>query len=154
MSMDIGVPATEATDRLVDLWVQLAESQRKHGTHIQAADNRAQIRESIVRHLVSDRLFAAQDDGIIGFVMFRIESESYEQDGRRGIVENLFVRAERRGEGIGAALLTAAERELTAQGVDVVALEVMADNDTARQFYRKQGYEPHRIELEKSVEDG
>jgi len=31
----------------------------------------------------------------------------------------------------------------------VVALETMADNEAARRFYRRHGYEPHRIELER-----
>lgn len=150
--MEIEVPPTEATETLVDLWISLAEGQRQYGAHIHAAENRTQIREAIVRHLVSDRLFAATEDDLLGFVMFRTETESYEQDVSRGIVENLFIRLDRRNEGIGTQLLAVAERELVRRDVDVVSLEAMADNDAARRFYRDRGYEPHRIEFEKPTE--
>ncbi|WP_128475907.1 GNAT family N-acetyltransferase [Halorussus pelagicus] len=93
------------------------------------------------------------DAPLVGFVTFGIESNSYEQDTLRGIVQNLYVVSERRSEGVGSALLDAAESELSDAGADAVSLEVMADNADARRFYRRHGYAPHRIELEKSVEN-
>jgi len=149
--MEITTPAAAAED-LADLWVDLAESQRAHDSHILPADNRPRIRQSIAEHLVQDRvLVAREDETILGFVMFTIERAAFKQDVLRGIVENLYVRPERRSEGIGSALLAAAEDALTEQGVDVIALEVMARNEGARRFYRRAGYEPRRVELEKPV---
>jgi len=66
-------------------------------------------------------------------------------------VSNLFVVPERRGEGIGSALLDAAEQALREAGAEVVALEALADNDRAREFYATHGYERHRVELTKSL---
>ncbi|UVE50100.1 GNAT family N-acetyltransferase [Haloferax larsenii] len=88
---------------------------------------------------------------ILGFAMFDIESGSYEQDVTRGTISNLFVVPGRRGDGVGSELLAAAEDELREWGADVVALDVMADNENARKFYRRHGYQPHRIQLEKSM---
>ena len=93
----------------------------------------------------------ADDGDPIGFVAFERDHGDYNRDRNRGIVSNLFVVPERRGEGIGAALLAAAERELHAAGAETVALEALADNHRARQFYAERGYEPHRIELTKSL---
>ena len=70
---------------------------------------------------------------------------------RRCLIHNLFVRAPERGDGIGSALLTAAEEALDAGGAAVIALESMAENDAARAFYRRHGYDPHRVELEKPI---
>ena len=94
----------------------------------------------------------SDDASLVGFVTFGIESNSYERDTVRGVVQNLYVVSERRSEGVGSALLDAAESELADAGADAVSLEVMADNADARRFYRRHGYAPHRIELEKSVE--
>ena len=149
--MEITTPAASPDD-LADLWVDLAESQRAHDSHILPADNRPRIRQSIAEHLVQDRVFVARDQGTtLGFVMFTIERAAFKQDVLRGIVENLYVRPERRSEGIGSALLSAAEESLTEQGVDAIALEVMARNEAARQFYQRAGYEARRMELEKPI---
>ena len=149
--MEITTPAASPED-LADLWVALAESQRAHDSHILPADNRPRIRQSIAEHLVQDRVVVAREDGsILGFVMFTIERAAFKQDVLRGIVENLYVLPERRSEGIGTALLEAAETALAEQGVDTIALEVMAGNEGARRFYRRAGYEARRVELEKSV---
>jgi ribosomal protein S18 acetylase RimI-like enzyme len=94
-----------------------------------------------------------EDDGeIVGFVTFGVETGRYDLDATRGVVQNVFVVPERRDEGVGSGLLEAAERRLADAGTDVVTLEVMADNDAARRFYRRHGYSSHRVEMEKSVE--
>jgi ribosomal protein S18 acetylase RimI-like enzyme len=150
--VDIEVPATGDAGRIADCWIALAEGQRVYDSHLVAGDNRARITEAILRHIVSDQVLVARDPDIVGFVMFSVESGSYEQDIDRGLVENIYVEPDRRGEGIGTALLTAAESELVKRGVDAVALELMAGNEAARRFYRRAGYEPHRLEFEKRVE--
>jgi len=148
----IETPATEESDEIATLWVRLAEGQVRYGSHLEPEANRQQIREAIVRHIVSDTLLVARADDIVGFVMFTVENGGYDQRVTRGVVENLYVEPPLRNEGIGAALLERAEQRLVELGADRVALEVMADNRDARRFYRDQGYDPHRVELEKSVE--
>jgi ribosomal protein S18 acetylase RimI-like enzyme len=148
----IDTPGADAAETVTDLWVELAAGQREHGSHILAAENRARIRERILRHAVNDTLLVAREADVVGFVTVERESGTYAQDDTRGVVTNLYVRPEYRGEGVGSALLGAAEDRLRELGVDTVALEVMADNEAARRFYRRAGYEPHRVELEKPVE--
>jgi ribosomal protein S18 acetylase RimI-like enzyme len=89
---------------------------------------------------------------VVGFLTFTMDSGTLDQDATRGVVQNIYVVPEARSAGIGSALLAEAERRLAAAGVAVIALEVMAENDAARRFYRRHGYGPHRVELEKSVE--
>jgi ribosomal protein S18 acetylase RimI-like enzyme len=151
--MDITTPDDVDADDLATLWVDLAESQRAHGSHLLAGANRARIRQSIAQHLVQDAVrVASTDDGeLLGFVMFTLEQSPYKQDVSRGVVENLFVRPADRSAGVGTDLLDAAEAALAEWGADVVALEAMADNDAGRRFYEAAGYEPHRLEFEKSL---
>lgn len=139
-------------DRITDLWVALAAGQRAHGSSLLAEANRAVARDAVARHVVTGGLVVARDgEDILGFVMFAPETGSYEQDVERGIVRNLYVRPGDRGRGLGARLLDAAEDALASEGADVVSLEAMADNEGARRFYERAGYEEHRVELQKPV---
>jgi len=138
-------------DAVTELWVRLAAGQREHGSHLLPEENRTAIRESVARHAVGDTLLVARAEDVVGFAMVVIETGTFEQDCTRGVVENLYVVPERRGEGVGTALVEAAEATLADRGADVVSIEVMADNERARGLYRRLGYDPHRIELEKPV---
>ncbi len=140
-------------DRIADLWVELARDQRAHGSHLLPDENLDHIRDSVARHVIEDTLLVARDSGIVGFVMFDLQTGVYEQAATRGIVQNVYVEPDHRDSGVGSALLDAAEDVLVERGAELLALEVMADNESARRLYRNRGYEPHRIELEKSVEN-
>ena len=153
---DVTVESTDGdeADALADLWVDLAADQRRHGSHLRADANRPAIHETMLQHVVSGTvLVARRGNETIGFVTFGTESGRYRQDARRGMVHNIYVRPADRGVGIGSALLERAEAALESMGVDVIALESMAENDAARSFYRRHGYAPHRIELEKPIND-
>ncbi|WP_225333829.1 GNAT family N-acetyltransferase [Halomicrobium urmianum] len=151
--MEVVLADVDAADAVVDLWTALAADQLAHGSHILPGENRATIRESVDRRLVADELLVARRDGAtVGFVMFTVECGRFEQDADRGIVENIYVTPAHRGCGVGSELLAAAERTLEERGVDAVALDVMADNESARRFYRRHGYEPHRVQMEKATE--
>lgn len=163
-------------DAVTDQWVRLARDQRRHGSTLLAAANRAAVREWVAQSVVTGELLVARDendsaesgagdgtddpddasesdDPLLGFVGFSLERDGYERECTRGTVTNLFVRSDRRGEGIGSALLGAAERALAEAGADAVALEALADNDRARAFYDTRGYDAHRIEFRKEVGD-
>lgn len=146
-------PATaDDVDAVTDLWVALAESQRDHGSTLLASGNRGAVREWVARSVVTGELLIARDgDEPIGFVGFALEHGGYERDQTLGTVSNLFVLPDRRGEGIGTDLLDAAERALREAGAETVTLEALAANERAREFYAAHGYEPHRVELQKSL---
>jgi len=149
--MEVYVPDTDTADRLVDLWLALATDQRAHGSRLLVEENDQKIRESILYHIVNDSLLVAVEDDIAGFVMFSIEDGGYEQDRRRGLIENLYVRPDHRNDGVGSTLLKKAESRLRDRGVEAIALEVLVENERAREFYSEHGYDTHRLELEKSV---
>ncbi|WP_181686512.1 GNAT family N-acetyltransferase [Halorhabdus salina] len=143
----------DAADELADMWVSLAADQRAYGSHLEAETNRGQIRSAINRHTISGRLRVVREsDRLLGFVMFTVDSSSLRRTVSRGLIENLYVVPDRRREGIGTTLLDAAETALGDEGVDVIALDVLAPNDGARAFYRDRGYNPHRMSVEKSIE--
>ena len=157
MSFEITAPEMSAVDTLADLWVELARDQRAYGSHLLPEENRTRIRESLASHVITDGVRVARDPdadpSVVGFVMFGLESDSYERDAVRGTVENVFVRPARRNAGVGAALMDAAEASLAARGADAVSLEAMAANAAGIRFYRRRGYDAHRVVMEKSLDD-
>ena len=86
---------------------------------------------------VQPELFFVAVDGhdIVGTVM-----AGY--DGHRGWLYYLAADPMRRGQGIGRALVTAAEDALLEMGCPKVQLMVRPDNQAAREFYGGLGYEP------------
>lgn len=140
-------------DDIADLWVDLAKDQRQHGSNLLPEPNRTRVHETMLKHVVTNTaLVARRGDDVVGFVTFGPESERFQQDVTRGIVHNIYVQEDYRGEGIGTALLSTAEETLVDRGVDTLSLQAMAANEAARSFYRRHGYEPHRVEFEKSAE--
>lgn len=61
-----------------------------------------------------------------------------------GHVKDLAVHPERRGEGVGSALLARALRELRCESADSVKLEVRVGNEGARSLYGDFEFEPLR----------
>jgi len=160
VTVEIHAAEPGESDAVAELWVSLAAGQREHGAHLRGAQNRTQIREHVAREAASDRVLVARESGeqstegkLVGFVTFRIGSGRYELDRTRGVLENLYVEPDHRGEGIGSRLLEAAEDRLHDRGADVVLLEAMADNERAREFYRQHGYEPFRVTFERPLEE-
>ena len=77
----------------------------------------------------------AEEDGlIVGYGGLSVVG------GHQGDVQTLAVRAERQGEGIGAALLAELIGVAQARGCREVFLDVRADNDRARSLYLRTGF--------------
>lgn len=151
--MEIEFATVDQAEALTDLWVALADEQTQYDSHVLGERNRSVVADELSRHAVTDRLVIATEDGeAIGFVMFALDRASYEMDVTQGIIENLYVRPEFRNDGIGSELLATAERQLDKRGADTVVLEAMTENQAARRFYRRHGYDSHRVQLEKSLE--
>lgn len=151
--VDIEAPTMADQERLVDLWVELAADQRQHGSHLAAEGNRDRVHESLARQIaLGEVLVARRGEGIVGFVAYTIEGSTFARTATRGLIQNIYVCPDERGQGIGSRLLDAGEQRLTEQGADVLSLEVMARNEAGRRFYDRHGYGPHRVTLEKSTE--
>lgn len=66
-------------------------------------------------------------------------------------VLELFVRAEARGLGIGSTLLAEAERFARSKGMARLRIGVLAGNDGAEALYRRTGFAPASIEMDKAL---
>jgi ribosomal protein S18 acetylase RimI-like enzyme len=170
--MEIDTPSMDETDTLTDLWVALARDQYDHGSYLAAEDNQSPIHESICQHIVTGNILVARvsngdsendsdessdhahsDTDIAGFIMFTTHTGRYQETVSTGIIENLYVVPEQRGEEIGSALLDAAEDALKSDGTAVITLDVMVANEAARRFYARHGYDGHRMTMAKRETD-
>ncbi|MDA0703895.1 MAG: GNAT family N-acetyltransferase [Proteobacteria bacterium] len=78
---------------------------------------------------------------------------SIQHGGRDGFIDELYVRPEARGAGIGRRLLALAEREARALGFAALHLEVERSNDRARRLYGTLGYADNdRLLMSKRLE--
>jgi ribosomal protein S18 acetylase RimI-like enzyme len=63
--------------------------------------------------------------------------------GHDGFIDELYLRADYRGRGIGTQAMRFAEDAAREMGLQALHLEVDHDNVKAQALYRKQGYEDH-----------
>ncbi|AGB16165.1 acetyltransferase [Halovivax ruber XH-70] len=139
-------------DQVLECWLRLADEQRAHGSAVHVDDNREPMRQILSAQQVANGLLVARvGDEIVGFVTFTVETETVAVDPTRGLLTNIWVDPAHRNEGIGTALLDAAETELADRGADVCRLEVLEDNESARRFYRDHDYESRRRIMERSL---
>jgi len=74
-----------------------------------------------------------------------------ERPNLQGHIDDVFVEPVVRNRGVGTALFKAAEKRLRAMGCDNLRLGVVAGNTGARRFYRRLGFQDHRLGLRKDV---
>lgn len=79
------------------------------------------------------------DGAAVGHAVLTI-GFSMEYGGLRGVIDDLYVRPESRGQGAGGRLLDALRAAATARGVRSLHVEVGPDNARARRLYERAGY--------------
>ena len=148
--------ASDDIDAVTELWVRLARGQRDYDSAVRAEANRDAMRETLAAHQITDSLLVArleETDTIVGFASFSLERGTLELDTTRGTLSNLYVDPAYRDRGIGTALLEAVEEAFADSDAEVLTLEVLADNEDARRFYRDHGFEQFRITMARSLAD-
>ena len=123
-------------ESLVSLWDRVFPDDPHRNAPDRMIENKLRVQPEL--------LLVAEDDGsLVGAVMAGF-------DGTRGWMYHLAVAPERRSQGIGTALMRAAEEGLRELGCPKINLQVRATNDGVIAFYRSLGYEvEERVSLAK-----
>ncbi|MCK9189891.1 GNAT family N-acetyltransferase [Acidithiobacillus sp.] len=101
--------------------------------------------------------FVAEEDGkVLGFVNVSMANESHSllQPMRFGRVGSISITEERRGQGIGPALMKLAQDWVAQHGGSEVRLNVWAFNAHALHLYEELGYEIRSLFLAKRLPSG
>ena len=101
------------------------------------------------------RIFVAEVDGdVAGYVTILTKVSSGElEDGdiEYGLVADLIVRQEYRGNGLGRRLLETAEDYASKHNVKWLRIAALADNHSAKELYSSVGFSELFVEFEKNL---
>ena len=100
-------------------------------------------------------LVAEQGSAVIGFLCYTFEEDPgtfvRPEYRRHALIWDISVAEEARGQGVGQALLRAAEDEARAAGVGEIRLYVLEANTRARRIYEEAGYRNYERFLSKRL---
>ena len=162
-SGDLVIRPARAADRgtLLGFMIELQEYERRLHANRAAgavmADGHLHYLERMVA--AHDGLIAVAEraEGLIGFMVAFVEcgdeGDLHLRASERchGLVSDLYVTAEARGAGVGAALLAAAECHFSRHGLIALRICSMAANTAALRAYRRAGYVDYELVLEKRL---
>jgi GNAT superfamily N-acetyltransferase len=94
----------------------------------------------LIRRPDAGSLWIAHVDGAPAGYLLAVYVFSLEYGGVTAEIDELFVLAAYRAQGVGASLLKAAETEFARRGCRKVALQLSRHNEGARAFYHRSGY--------------
>ena len=143
-------------EEVKELVYELRKFESRFDTELKSAE---EITEKLIewmkRKLFSPNTFlfvAFQESFPIGYVFGWIEkrSKNYWKSHRYGYICDIFVKEEFRGKGMGKALMEKAENWFREKGIEVVYVEVYAQNPFVG-FYEKLGYKKVSTEMIKRL---
>ena len=107
----------------------------------------ARVARTALENFVGDPTFGriwliSVDGEVVGYLILTL-GYSIEYGGRDAFIDEVYLRAEYREQGIGRKAIAFAETQCQALGVRALHLEVERDNTTAHALYRKVGFVDH-----------
>jgi GNAT superfamily N-acetyltransferase len=121
---------------------ELLVGQLREHSVVASAKRLAQMLENVVADAGRGFLVLARDNTRIIGVAYVVTILSAEHCGPVAWLEELYVIAKYRSQGVGKALLTAVLERARGTGVVAVDLEIDADHSRAESLYRRFGFRP------------
>ena len=137
--------------QLEPLWHELLAHHLTQAPHLAAlgaarspADSWRVRRGYYQRWLAAPRatvLVARSPERLLGYAMVRAvdDAGSWQFGDQVGVLETLVVSGDARGASAGQALMDAARQRLSGWGIRVMTISVIAGNEGALRFYRREG---------------
>jgi GNAT superfamily N-acetyltransferase len=100
--------------------------------------------ESLLHSLLAEpqrgACWVAESDGRLCGYLLAVFMLSLEHGGLMAEIDEVFVSAEMRSQGLGSLLMAHAEQELAQRGVTRLQLQLGVGNERARSFYESRGF--------------
>lgn len=143
-------------DDVRELWLAVHRYHREIGSQPLNADEavsweaRRGLYDRWLRSGEGFLLLAQRDGAPVGYAAIQFHEgpdDTYPVGERWAEIYSLSVAPEARGEGIGTALLDAADERLAALGIHDVAIAAMVENEAALRLYERRGFVRREIYL-------
>ena len=125
----------------LDLLMQLSEEFYELDGHRFEPDKAQKALLDLIENELYGRIWMiSREDTAIGYVALTF-GYSLEYHGRDAILDEIYLRAPFRGQGIGTQTFAFVESACRQLGINALHLEVMDDNEAARSLYEQLGYQ-------------
>lgn len=147
--MELVEAASDDVDVLSEYWFALANGMEQYSElNDLAVEGPADAREGFERQLDRDdtTVFLLQAEGTnLGYLTLRAGTRPSREHSAYATVVDLFVEAEYRGQGHGSDAIEGAKEIASDRGCAYVTVACEWDNDGARRFYERNGFEEKRV---------
>ncbi len=156
MVIDIKLAREKDLDEITALWYELATMHEEMMEGYDLSEDAREEWKGLMGKSLERKdmitLIAWEKEDILGFasVMLRNRAPFFKQKDM-GVIMDVFVKKERRGEGIGAKLIHRAETWIKNKGVDLAIVTVAPENQGAREFWGEQGYDTYLLRQRKEL---
>lgn len=156
MSLDIRKAKKDDLEEIVKMWYNLASTHQDmmRGYEL-AEDCREKWKKFVEEGLDREGMctfVAEKENKLVGFLNVVIrERMGIFEDTYIGMILDVFVKEEKRGEGVGGQLTNKAERWIKKKGVNVAVLTVSPENERAVRFWEDIGYETYLLKKRKKL---
>ncbi|HTL90415.1 MAG TPA: GNAT family N-acetyltransferase [Leptolyngbya sp.] len=147
LTVDINVAYRAATSKDVDVLLELVkEFHQFENLPFDSVLDRVSLQQFLNDPSMGQTWLICDRDLVIGYVAMTF-SYSIEFRGRGAYVDELYLRSNYRGQGIGTKTLKFVEEVCRSLNISSIALSVYKDNSRAQQVYDKAGYSDRGYQL-------
>ncbi len=156
MDVKIREAKDEEISPLADLWYDLATMHEEFMKGYELSENPKEAWKRFIRDRREKEnmttLVAVDEEEILGFVnvVIRKRLDFFKQQ-RIGMILDLFVREEFRGQGVGSKLVERSEEWIKDHGSSLGILTVAPENEDGVQFWEDHGYETYLLKKRKEL---
>ncbi len=156
MSVEVRELKYEDIEELTELWYELATMHQDIMQGYELSEEPRKEWKSIIEDGLEKKgmvtLVAEEKGKIVGFVnAVHRKRPAFFVRKEVGYILDLFVKEDRRNEGIGKKLVKRAERWIKDRGLKTAILTVSPENHTAVKFWEDQGYETYLLKKRKEL---
>lgn len=131
-------------EALIPLWRELEAVQGPFRAYPVTEDPEGRVRASFkaaIEAKDADLLIALEGDEAVGMALIRPDHPSKMSDEVAADLGRVVVRPDRRGTGVGRALVLAAENWARDRGIRTLVATIYTANEPSREFWRAMGFE-------------